>query len=98
MVIGKIGYKNGIVIGLSIVSVGCLIFLPAAYLISYGLFLFGLFVMATGNVFLQVVGNPYVSVLGAPETASSRLTLRRVLIRLQQQSHLYLAHIFFRSI
>lgn len=75
MVIGKIGYKNGIVIGLSIVSVGCLIFLPAAYLISYGLFLFGLLVMATGNVFLQVVGNPYVSVLGAPETASSRLNL-----------------------
>ncbi len=75
MVIEKIGYKNGIVIGLSVVSIGCLIFLPAAYLISYGLFLFGLFVMATGNVFLQVVGNPYVSVLGAPETASSRLNL-----------------------
>jgi MFS transporter, FHS family, L-fucose permease len=75
MVINKIGYKNGIVLGLSIVSVGCLIFLPAAYIISYGLFLFGLFVMATGNVFLQVVGNPYVSILGAPETASSRLNL-----------------------
>lgn len=75
MVIEKIGYKNGIVIGLSIVSIGGLIFVPAAYLISYGLFLFGLFIMATGNVFLQVVGNPYVSVLGAPETASSRLNL-----------------------
>jgi len=75
MVIAKIGYKKGIVLGLSVVSTGCLIFLPAAYLISYGMFLFGLFVMATGNVFLQVVGNPYVSVLGAPETASSRLNL-----------------------
>lgn len=75
MIIGKIGYKKGIVIGLSTVSIGCLIFLPAAYIISYGLFLFGLFVMATGNVFLQVVGNPYVSILGAPETASSRLNL-----------------------
>jgi MFS transporter, FHS family, L-fucose permease len=75
MVIGKIGYKNGIVLGLSIVGIGCLIFLPAAQIISYGLFLFGLFVMATGNVFLQVVGNPYVSILGAPETASSRLNL-----------------------
>jgi FHS family L-fucose permease-like MFS transporter len=73
--IGKIGYKNGIVLGLSIVGIGCLIFLPAAFLISYGLFLLGLFVMATGNVFLQVVGNPYVSILGAPETASSRLNL-----------------------
>lgn len=75
IVIGKIGYKNGIVLGLSIVGIGCLIFLPAAYIISYGLFLFGLFIMATGNVFLQVVGNPYVSILGAPETASSRLNL-----------------------
>ncbi len=74
-VIGKIGYKKGIVLGLSIVGIGCLIFLPAAFLISYGFFLFGLFVMATGNVFLQVVGNPYVSILGPPETASSRLNL-----------------------
>jgi MFS transporter, FHS family, L-fucose permease len=75
IVIGKIGYKKGIVYGLAVVGVGCLIFLPAAYMISYGLFLFGLFIMATGNVFLQVVGNPYVSILGAPETASSRLNL-----------------------
>ncbi|HNW58902.1 MAG TPA: sugar MFS transporter [bacterium] len=74
-IIGRIGYKQGIVLGLAIVGIGCLIFLPAASLISYGLFLFGLFVMASGNVFLQVVGNPYVSILGAPETASSRLNL-----------------------
>ncbi len=74
-VIGKVGYKRGIVLGLAIVGIGCLIFLPAAYMISYGLFLFGLFIMATGNVFLQVVGNPYVSILGPPETASSRLNL-----------------------
>lgn len=75
IIIGRIGYKRGIVIGLTVVSTGCFIFLPAAYFISYGLFLFGLFVMASGNVFLQVVGNPYVSILGAPETASSRLNL-----------------------
>ncbi|NOX64861.1 MAG: sugar MFS transporter [Chlorobi bacterium] len=75
IVIGKIGYKNGIVAGLVIVGLGCLIFLPASWLISYPLFLFGLFTMATGNVFLQVVANPYVTILGAPETASSRLNL-----------------------
>ncbi len=75
MVIGKIGYKKGIVAGLAIVGIGCLIFLPASWLISYPIFLFGLFTMATGNVFLQVVANPYVSILGAPETASSRLNL-----------------------
>ncbi len=75
IVIGKIGYKNGIVAGLAIVGIGCLLFLPASWLISYPLFLFGLFTMATGNVFLQVVANPYVSILGPPETASSRLNL-----------------------
>ena len=75
IVVGKIGYKNGIVTGLVIVGIGCLLFLPASWLISYPLFLFGLFTMATGNVFLQVVANPYVSILGAPETASSRLNL-----------------------
>jgi len=75
MVIGKIGYKRGIVLGLSIVGIGCLLFLPASYIISYGLFLLGLIVMATGSVFLQVVANPYVLILGPPETASSRLNL-----------------------
>jgi FHS family L-fucose permease-like MFS transporter len=72
-VIGKIGYKKGIVLGLTVVGIGCLIFLPAAKLFSYEVFLFGLFVMATGNVFLQVVGNPYILILGPQETASSRL-------------------------
>ncbi len=75
IVIGKIGFKNGIVVGLAIVGIGCLLFLPAAYFISYALFLVAVFIMATGNVFLQVVGNPYVLVLGNPETASSRLNL-----------------------
>ncbi len=73
LVIGKIGYKNGIVLGLSIVGIGALGFIPASMLVSYPLFLFFLFTMATGNVFLQVVANPYVSILGPPETASSRL-------------------------
>ena len=73
LVIGKVGYKNGIVIGLSIVGIGALGFIPASMLVSYPLFLFFLFTMATGNVFLQVVANPYVSILGPPETASSRL-------------------------
>ena len=75
MIVSRIGYKRGIVVGLITVGVGCLIFLPASWAISYPLFLFGLFVMATGNVFLQVVANPYVSILGPPKTASSRLNL-----------------------
>ncbi len=75
IIVRKIGYKRGIVLGLITVGAGCFIFLPASWTISYPLFLFGLFTMASGNVFLQVVANPYVSILGPSETASSRLNL-----------------------
>ena len=74
-VVQSIGFKRGIILGLGIIGIGCLMFLPAANLISYALFLFGLFLIATGSVVLQVVGNPYVVILGRPETASSRLNL-----------------------
>ena len=71
----KIGYKNGIVIGLAVVGCGCLLFYPAAGLQAYPLFLTALFVLASGITLLQVAANPYVTVLGTPETASSRLNL-----------------------
>lgn len=73
MLIEKIGYKKGISVGLITIGLGALIFLPAGWLISYPLFLFGLFTMATGSVILQVVANPFIIVLGPSETASSRL-------------------------
>jgi MFS transporter, FHS family, L-fucose permease len=69
------GYKQGIIIGLATAGVGCLLFLPAARLISYPLFLGALFVLASGITLLQVAANPYVTRLGAPQRASSRLTL-----------------------
>jgi MFS transporter, FHS family, L-fucose permease len=71
----KIGYKKGIIIGLLTAGVGCLIFYPAAGIRSYPLFLFALFVLASGITLLQVAANPYVAILGKPETASSRLNL-----------------------
>ncbi|WP_371189090.1 sugar MFS transporter [Thalassotalea maritima] len=71
----KVGYQRGIVTGLIIAAIGCLIFYPAATLHSYPVFLFALFVLASGITILQVSANPYVSCLGRPETASSRLTL-----------------------
>ncbi|MCW8877178.1 MAG: sugar MFS transporter [Kangiellaceae bacterium] len=73
--IDKVGYQKGIVFGLSVASFGCLLFIPAAYVEVYALFLFALFVLASGIVILQVSANPYVTALGKPETASSRLTL-----------------------
>ena len=75
ILIQKVGYKKGISFGLVTIGMGALIFLPASWLISYPLFLFGLFTMATGSVILQVVANPFIIVLGPSETASSRLNL-----------------------
>ncbi|MBM1105145.1 sugar MFS transporter [Aurantibacter crassamenti] len=75
LLIERIGYKKGISIGLITIGLGALLFLPASWAVSYPLFLFGLFTMATGSVILQVVANPYVIILGKPETASSRLNL-----------------------
>ena len=75
LLVEKIGYKRGIVVGLAIAGTGCLMFYPSAGLHSYPLFLTAFFVLASGITVLQVAANPYVTVLGAPETASSRLTL-----------------------
>ncbi|MEO7176625.1 MAG: sugar MFS transporter [Saprospiraceae bacterium] len=73
--ISKIGYKNGIVIGLVISSIACALFYPAASYHSYPFFLSALFLLGIGFTLLQIAANPYVAVLGTPETASSRLNL-----------------------
>jgi FHS family L-fucose permease-like MFS transporter len=75
ILVEKIGYKSGIVIGLITAGIGCLLFYPAASIQSYGMFLGALFVLAAGITILQVAANPYVAILGKPETASSRLNL-----------------------
>ena len=71
----KVGYQRGAVIGLVIAAVGCVLFYPAAQQQVYAMFLFALFVLASGITILQVSANPYVTALGRKETASSRLTL-----------------------
>jgi len=73
--IARIGYKNGVVIGLLIASAGSALFLPAASLISYPLFLVALFIVGLGFAMLQIAANPYVTILGPERTASSRLNL-----------------------
>ena len=71
----KIGYKKGIMLGLSIMGLGCLLFLPAASFRMFPIFLLGYFILAAGMTILQVAANPYVTVLGDEKTASSRLNL-----------------------
>ncbi len=75
MVVSRIGYQRGIVVGLSVTGVGALLFLPAAAMVSYPVFLGAFFVLASGITLLQVAANPFVAILGKPETASSRLNL-----------------------
>lgn len=75
ILVKRVGYKTGIVIGLMIAAAGCLLFYPAAQMRVYAIFLLALFVLAGGITILQVSANPYVTILGSPRTASSRLTL-----------------------
>lgn len=75
MLVKWLGYKRGIIVGLSVAALGCAMFYPAAGLRSYPLFLSALFVLAAGITQLQVAANPFVAALGKPETASARLTL-----------------------
>jgi FHS family L-fucose permease-like MFS transporter len=75
ILVEKIGYKTGIIIGLLTAAIGTALFYPAAGYRSYGIFLFALFVLASGITLLQVAANPYVAILGKPETAPSRLNL-----------------------
>jgi FHS family L-fucose permease-like MFS transporter len=74
-IVGRIGYKPGIIAALSTMAFGLLLFVPASIAISYPLFLFALFVVGSGLALLQVAINPYVGALGKPETAASRLNL-----------------------
>ena len=73
--IARIGYKNGVVIGLLLAAIGGAMFWPAASRLSYPLFLGGLFVVGLGFAMLQIAANPYVTILGPERTASSRLNL-----------------------
>ncbi len=73
--IDKVGYQQGIVLGLLTTAAGCILFYPSASFHVYGLFLFAFFVLASGITILQVAANPYVAALGPEKTAASRLNL-----------------------
>ena len=74
-ILTKIGYKKGIVLGLVIMAIGCLLFYPAAEYRNFNVFLVGYFTLAAGITVLQVAANPYVALLGSEDGASSRLNL-----------------------
>jgi MFS transporter, FHS family, L-fucose permease len=71
----RIGYRKGILAGLSTCAVGAFLFVPAATVRLYAFFLAALFIMACGQGVLEVAANPYVTVLGPPESSERRLNL-----------------------
>jgi MFS transporter, FHS family, L-fucose permease len=75
MIVGRIGYKAGIITALCTMGCGLFIFVPASIVISYPVFLFALFVVGSGLALLQVAINPYVGALGKPETAATRISI-----------------------
>jgi FHS family L-fucose permease-like MFS transporter len=75
IVLKSVGFKKGMSLGLLVIAVGALIFIPAAITRTYGLFLFGLFVQGTGLAVLQTASNPYVTILGPIESAAKRISI-----------------------
>lgn len=75
LILSKTGYKKGMSLGLFVMAVGALIFIPAAQSRSYPLFLAALFIIGTGLALLQTASNPYVTVLGPIESAAQRISI-----------------------
>ncbi len=73
--IARNGYRKGVVFGLLLFGIGSLLFIPGEHYMSFNFFLFSLFVIACGLVFLETAANPYMTELGDRETAASRLNL-----------------------
>lgn len=74
-VLHKVGFKNGMALGLFVIALGSLVFIPAALSRTFGLFLTGLFIQGTGLALLQTASNPYVVVLGPRESAAKRIAI-----------------------
>lgn len=74
-VLKKVGFKRGMSVGLFVMALGALVFVPAARAESYQLFLAGLFIIAAGLTLLQTASNPYVTILGPIESAAQRISV-----------------------
>jgi MFS transporter, FHS family, L-fucose permease len=75
IILKKFGYKKGIIMGLLIFAAGALLFLPAANMQAYSIFLLGLFILGCGLTLLETAANPYATRLGEPESATARINL-----------------------
>jgi glucose/galactose transporter len=71
----KVGYKMGMSIGLFIMAIGALVFIPAAEARTYWMFLTGIFIQGTGMTILQTAANPYITILGPIESGAQRIAI-----------------------
>lgn len=74
-VLNLFGFKNGMSVALVVMSIGAVLFIPAAMTRTYELFLLGLFVMGSGLAILQTASNPYITIVGPPESAAKRISI-----------------------
>ncbi|RLD43013.1 MAG: glucose/galactose MFS transporter [Bacteroidetes bacterium] len=74
-ILKKTGFKNGMMVGLLVMAVGTITFVPAAQTRIYGIFLIGLFIMGTGLAILQTASNPYITIIGPRESAAKRISI-----------------------
>lgn len=74
-VLKKTGFKNGMTVGLWVMALGALVFIPASYTRVYSFFLLGLFILGTGMAVLQTAVNPYITILGPIESAAKRISM-----------------------
>ncbi len=71
----KVGYKMGMSIGLFIMAIGALVFIPAAEARTYWMFLTGIFIQGAGMTILQTAANPYITILGPIESGAQRIAI-----------------------
>lgn len=75
LVLKRFGFKKGMAVGLLVIGLGALIFIPAALTRTYWVFLLGLFIQGTGLTILQSASNPYITILGPAESAAKRISI-----------------------
>jgi len=74
-VLKKTGYKKGMSVGLFIMAIGAILFVPAANARNFDMFLVGLFIIGTGLALLQTASNPYATIIGPIESAATRISI-----------------------
>lgn len=93
-ILARTGYRNGMAIGLGLMALGCLIFVPAALSAQYLVFLVGLFTIGAGLTILQTASNPYIVLLGPNDSAAARISVMGII----NKSAGFLAPLAFSSI